>query len=716
MKRRPTKSTPFKHTRRAALARATRSLKAALSSKRQLLAGLSCLALMVIVFGAWRVRESARRQLDEDRKNLGSQGEIPFEKKIRAPLRRGEVTFRQSTATVRAVARFGDSYFAATGGGLLEMSAEGNPLRHYTVLEGLPESDLTCLAVFKSKLYAGTRTKGLVAFDGERFESYRWTDRDAQAVNALVEDGGRLLVGTFAGGLIEFDGVRFRELKAGAEKQRVLQVTFVAKYGTRLYAGTFSDGLWVEEAGRWRHFTLADGLQSNRIVGVVEQGGAVFVASDFALTTTPRDGLLRESTQAGQTLFHSVATWPSLSGVARYGDNVLACLDDGELFAFSPASKPSGQARVSEVAWERPFGFAECRLAVVEDEVWLLGNRGIRRAARREGAHAEASLSRLSLRSFGEAEQTQAPSSNAVSALALDAGGRLWAGSFRDGLDVFAPDGKRLAHVESEAAREINALVPDADSSGMLVATTQGLLRFNQALRAEQLTTADGLLSNSVSHAAILRATRSNTDTNEAKNDARPNTLLLATSRGLSLFEHGRWRGLTTVQGLPSNSVYALFASERTVYAGTLGGLAEVEAGRVVRVFKDSNSSLTHNWVTGISGAGGRIFAGTYGGGVFELMPSGELHDFSTEIGKQFVNPNAMWGDGERLYVGTLDGAWVLDVRSRKWTHLKDELPSAVVLSITGDARHTYFGTTSGLARIETTFWNNPPKDVSNGR
>ncbi len=680
-------------------------------SKRRLLAALSCLVLLATLFGAWRVRENARGQLALEREAQARRDEIPFEKNARAPLRRRDITFRQSTAASRDIARFGDSYFIATDGGLLERSTLGKLLRHYTVLDGLPESDLTCLAVFKSKLYIGTRTKGLVRFDGENFESFRWTDRDAQAVTALREDGAHLLVGTFNGGLISFDGARFTELKAGgAERQRLLQITFIEREATRLYAGTFNDGLWIEEAGRWRHFTSADGLGSNRIVGVTEREGDLFVASDFALAFAPGDSssLFAESTGAGQTVFQTLATWPTLASLVRQGEEVLACLDDGELRALSPATTPraGSTARASDVSWEKPPDLSECRLRVVDGNVWLLSNRGVMRAVKREGAELAMESRQLSLMRFGETEPSPELSSNAVSALALDADGKLWAGSFRNGLDIFTPEGKRHAHVSTEAAREINALVPDAKSKAMLVATSGGLLRFDSTLRSQRLTTADGLLSNSITHAAFVRTSLANPNEGHSRAAARPETLYLATSRGLSVSEGGRWRGLTTVQGLPGNSIYAVLTGEQSTYVGTLGGLAQIESGRVARVFNDTNSNLTHNWVTAICRAGERLFIGTYGGGVFELMPSGELRGFTRETGRQFVNPNAMCWDGERLLVGTLDGAWTLNVRSQKWTHLQDELPSSVVLSIACDERQTYFGTTAGLARIEPSFWN----------
>jgi ligand-binding sensor domain-containing protein len=70
------------------------------------------------------------------------------------------------------------------------------------------------------------------------------------------------------------------------------------------------------------------------------------------------------------------------------------------------------------------------------------------------------------------------------------------------------------------------------------------------------------------------------------------------------------------------------------------------------------------------------------------------------------VNPNAMWSDGKRLYVGTLDGALLFDQQSQTWTAIKAELPSLTVLSITGDERYVYFGTTNGIARIERSYWD----------
>ena len=57
------------------------------------------------------------------------------------------------------------------------------------------------------------------------------------------------------------------------------------------------------------------------------------------------------------------------------------------------------------------------------------------------------------------------------------------------------------------------------------------------------------------------------------------------------------------------------------------------------------------------------------------------------------------------VYVGTLDGALIFDLHSQKWTRLQAELPARTVLSISGDERFVYFGTTSGIARVARSYW-----------
>lgn len=681
-----------------ALQKFTGRLRAAFHARHKLL--LVCLAglcLLALLSGAMWVREQARRRLAQERARLAGQDFIPFEKSARTPLARTELKFWQNTENTRAVVRFQDSYFAATDGGMVQLSTDGRVLRHYTVLDGLTESDLVSLAVFDSRLFIGTASRGLLSFDGEHFEHYRWPDRQPQAITAMLADGGRLLIGTFGGGLIEFDGRRFTELKAGADGTRLLAVNCLFKDRSRLYVGTFNDGLWLLEAGRWLHFRTADGLASNRVVGVATKGENVFVASDFGLVAATSAGL-SEAAPSGQRRFRTLATLPSLSSLISYGGLLIAVKDNGELLSLDGEAAARGSLPVRNLGWPQPGELSGSRLISADDRLWLLCSRGIWQTQRDAFSQTPA---RLSLTRFGDAGERPALASNVISALALDAVGNFWAGNFRRGIDVLSGEGKQIAHLESEAVREVNFLLPEAGAeSAVLAATSQGVVRFAERFSSTSLNRADGLPSNSITHLSL--AERGDSSATGAK---RASALVVATGRGLSLDgQQGGRRALTTVQGLPSDQIYTTLFFKGSLYVGTLGGLAQVESGRVVRVFKDSNSKLTHNWVTGLCAAGARLFIGTYGGGVFELAASNELHGFAREIGAPVVNPNAMWSDGEMLFVGTLDGAWVFDLRAQKWTHLKDELPARTVLSITGDAKHVYFGTTNGIARVAKSY------------
>jgi len=661
---------------------------------------LTVLTLTVSCIALWRIHDLVKLRLEEEQAILARQNIVPFERKLYSSLASKDLTVWQGFRDSRALARFKDSYFVATDGGLIELALSGKLLRHYTVLDGLPESELLSLASLGSRLFIGTRTQGLVAFDGERFESYRWPDRAPQAITVLLEEADRLLIGTMAGGLIEFDGRQFREIKVGPDHKQLIGINYLVRKNERLFVGTFADGLWVEQGARWSHYTVLDGLLSNRVVGVAANRENVFIASDYGLTVAPFSSLSAQTDQASAKPFRPVAILPSLSSLIELGSSILLCKDNGESFSLS-ANGDSLRQPLNPLAWHRPESVAGCRLTVLDREVWLLSNQGIQHASR-DAFDSPSKMRFLPLSPFGQPDANQILTTNLISALTMDTQGRLWAGSFRNGIDVLTSGGKKFAHLESDEVREINFLAEDREAKTMLVATSQGLLRFGPDLRAiNRWSTSDGLLSNSILQVAQSTA-------NAAPGDKAPapkNILVCATSKGLSVGVPGKLRGLTTVQGLPSNSLYTVLPEGRNIYAGTLGGLALIEDGRVVRVFNDTNSNLTHNWVTALCKAGSRLFAGTYGGGVFELTAAGELRSFAQEAGRSVVNPNAMWTDGARLYAGTLDGVWIFDLRSQKWTHVTEELPSRTVLSITGDERYIYFGTASGIARIARDYW-----------
>jgi len=603
---------------------------------------VSAIVLSFAAFQIFSIYNSARKTLADERARLLDRNRVAFEKKILTPHLSNKIKILQNANETRDFVKFKDSYFAATGGGLMQFDENGKREKHFTVLDGLPESDLTALAVFRDKLFIGTRTKNLVTFDGEQFEKYVFNERKIQAITSFIEFDTKLFIGTFDGGLISFDGAEFVEIKA------IKAINYLFKTDEKLYVGTFDNGLWIYEKDVWTQMTKTAGLPSNRVVGVAVKDKNLYVATDFGLA------ILEENR------FRTLAVLPSLSSLILHENQLFLTKTDGKIFTFD--------TKLEE--FSAKGNLQNSRLTTIGENIFLLSNQGI------------FAINGVKIKPFGDAEN-ESLTDNFVSALAFDQRENLWIGTFRRGIDIFSTDNKKIKHLESEQMREINFL--QADENTVFAATSTGLLNIKNDFSTVNLTNKENLPSNSITHFSAD---------------------FIATGKGLAFRENGKFRVLTAVQDLPNNAVYCVLQNGEKLYAGTLGGLAEITENKVVRVFKDSNSNLTTNWVTALVHANERLFIGTYGGGVFELLPSGEIRSFETETGKFTVNPNAIFADNERLYIGTLAGVKILNLQTQTWQNVKNFLPSETVLSITGDSENIYFGTTNGVAQIEKSYFH----------
>lgn len=604
--------------------------------KKSTMLAILTLILCVAGFQIYRIYQDAESKLAKERSRLKEQNIVTFEIVRLTPHSQNFVQIVQNTSDTRDLMGFQDSYFAATDGGLLQLSQEGKLIKHWTVLDGLPESDLTSLVVFDAKLFIGTRTKGIVTFDGENFVQFRFTECETQAITTFLNDDGKLLVGTFNGGLLEFDSRVFREVKA--ENQTLKTINFLAKENATLFVGTFNNGLWIYENDIWRHFTTIEGLPSNRIVGVVKNGENLLVATDFGLSVLEDDK------------FRIIKILPMISSLETYNDQIYLSTENGEFFIFDKQLKEVRQTANVE----------KSRLIRMDNQLFLLTDHGIFR----------------DFKPFPQTDNNDL-ANNFVTSIAFDKNGNLWVGTFRRGIDVFTAEGKKIKHIEDDNIREINYL--QLQNNKILAATSKGLWKFKPNFSTENIS------KGSISHFSI---------------DA------IATNKGLKIGE----KLFTNVNGLPSNSTYTTLQIGKKLYVGTLGGLAELQQNKVVKTFTDANSKLTNNWITSLCLANERLFIGTYGGGVLELMPSGELHDFSNEIGKFVVNPNAIFSDNERLYVGTLNGVKVLNFQTNKWLTIKDILPSESVFSINKNNGSIYLATTSGIAKVDKSYFDEVEK------
>lgn len=606
--------------------------------RRYIFNKVTILILLTLGFGVagiqiYRIYQDTQTKLAQSRSLQIEQNKIAVEKIRLIPHLTKKVEIIQNTSQIHDLIYFQDSYFAATSGGLLQLSNDGKVIKHFTVLDGLPESDLTSLAIFEAKLFIGTRTKGLVAYDGENLIGFNFPEREIQAVTNFQNSNGKLLIGTFNGGLLEFNGKDFTELKA--ENQTIRSITFLKEENASLYVGTFDNGLFILQNGVWKRFSTIDGLPSNRIIGIEKQNENLLVATDFGLSILENEK------------FRTIKILPMLSSLLKFQDQIYLTKENGEVFTFTN--------QIND--FKKNKDLEKSHLAISNNKLFLLSNHGIYH----------------DFKPFSQTENSSL-TDNFVSAISFDQNDNLWAGTFRNGIDIFSESGKKIKHIETDNIKDINSL--QLTNNNITAATSKGLWRFEKANFTEK-TLAQGAITHFSADA-------------------------IATSKGLQIGD----KFLTNINGLPSSSTYTVLQTGNKIYLGTLGGLAEIKQNKVVKTFTDANSKLTNNWITALCLVNERLFIGTYGGGILKLLPSGELHSFADETGNFVVNPNAIFSDGERLFVGTLVGVKILNLTTNKWSTIKDILPAEAVFAISQIKGNLYFATTNGIAKVNKSYFD----------
>lgn len=623
--------------------------------------------------------DSARVQVDE--------------RSLRAPSSDG-LTLYLNAADVRAVAGFEGVRYLATSGGLIALDDAGDVKRRYTTLDGLPDNDLTALAVFRNRLFVGTGNAGIVAFDSTAFTGYTFTKPKATHVTVLEPTETELLIGTLDGGLFEYNGERFSRRVNSATGADFSRVTSVLPVESRLYIGTQDSGLFIWREAHIEHLATNDGLPSPHVSALAEltSKGVVAVATDFGVVA------LNDANE-----FKPISNRPNVTSLAVSGGHLWAGLFGGGITdlnrdqAGRAANNAEGRSNLSEVSGIP--NSVPSMVSLSEGKLWVLTSEG--------GFARDEQATHPAFESMGsQLARDRVLTTGHITSLARDDAGRLWIGYFDRGIDVVLPDtAERASHVEDDRVREINHLTFDENEVRMLAATSRGLVVFGSGLKQTVMTREQGGLINDsvaqISFADVGSPLLASTDRTGVPT-SRGRTMVLVTAGGLTEVTGGRARSITAFHGLASNHLYTSAAIGSRLFVGSLAGLVELEGLRVVRTYKTSNSRLSHDWVTALAEAEGTLYVGTNGGGVDALLPTGEWVNSAGELGKFEVNQNAMHYDGDRLYVGTSDrGLLVYNTRDRRWTRISAGLASQNVTAITSDDRFVYVGTLNGLVRIE---------------
>jgi ligand-binding sensor domain-containing protein len=190
--------------------------------------------------------------------------------------------------------------------------------------------------------------------------------------------------------------------------------------------------------------------------------------------------------------------------------------------------------------------------------------------------------------------------------------------------------------------------------SAQLLAATPDMPRF----RWENFTVASGLPDNHV-YCVLVDGNR----------------IWAGTENGLALLEGGKWRVFTTADGLAHRAVLSLALDQRTgdLWAGTMGGLSRVSAGRI-DTFNQLNSGLSNDVVYGVTVQDDYLWAATAAGasrlntrtGQWSLFnerntPMYEIWTYNVTAGADKVYL-AVWGGGVLEY----------DLTTQRWKDYND--------------------------------------------
>jgi ligand-binding sensor domain-containing protein len=566
-----------------------------------------------------------------------------------------------SPAVFLQAARFEDHLYIAGPAGLLEYTPEGALLHQYAVGRELPGSPLIALATGvladarEPELVVATANDGLLAFNGRSFRQILPASSDAHAITAiLLAPSGHLLLGTKKRGVLLYDGKKISVLHPTLD---AVYVTSLAGNEADLWVGTLNSGVLHFHAGATEDFSEAQGVPDPQVQSLAISGDTTYAGTATGVAVF-NNGRFSHVLASGVMATALLAT-PTQLYVGSEDQGVILIPLEGR--RPNPNQAPS--AELSEV--HQLFASGDAVFAVARDGLY-----------------------RMNPRAFGwqrvlETASTVLTDRN-VSALAADSTGRLWVGYFDRGLDLLSAD-SRVTHIEDEHVFCVNRILPDAKTSTIDVATANGLVRFDNSGREQQvLTRVDGLIADHVTDVAAYR-----------------NGLALATPAGLTFLDASGARSMYAFHGLVNNHVYALGVSGDDLMAGTLGGLSVLNKGDVTANYTTASSNLKHNWITAVVPVGSEWMVGTYGAGILGLDRYGHFHSFETGSGQFEVNPNAMLVTPSYVLAGTLgQGLYLYDRQSARWTAIREGLPSSNVTALAAANGYIYVGTDNGLVRI----------------
>ena len=420
--------------------------------------------------------------------------------------------------------------YVAGPAGLFEFDGQGQPGRDFRVGRELPPAPLLRVAPAmladsrEPELVIATDGAGILAFNGSGFRQILPEDRDLRHVTAILPTAsGHLLIGTPKRGLLLYDGQRLTPFHPTLKQ---LHITELAGSESDLWIGTLDRGVAHWHGGSAQWFDEANGLPDARVYAIAVAGSRAYVGGPAGIAEFESGQLVR--TLAPGTFVRALLIQEKTVLAGTMDDGVLEIPIEHQTRDHRELSAPGELAGVEQL-----FTSGEWLYAVTESAVYA--------------RQATGGWKRVLQPSGGLLTDRN------VSALAVDATGRLWVGYFDRGLDIVEGSRPHARHVEDDHVFCVNRIRPNVLRGATAVATANGLVLFDaQGNRKQVIGKAEGLIADHVTDIAPYR-----------------DGIVVATPAGLTFMDSAGMRSLYAFHGLVNNHVYTVATNGPRLLAGT---------------------------------------------------------------------------------------------------------------------------------------------------
>jgi len=494
-------------------------------------------------------------------------------------------------------------------------------VRTWQTDDGLPQNSVYSIAqTGGGYLWVGTG-EGLARFDGMQFTGLGEKappELQHGLITALCTDrDGSLWIGCDGYGVVHFkDGVYTRFSEADSLVSNHIRCLLLGADGT-LWIGS-EGGLTRYKEERFKNFAEKDNLAANSVRGLCEdQEGNLRIATLRGLNILDKAGIIhtfniRLGTRANALKFVCADRQGRIWTGANEGINCV----EGQTIRTYGMSDGLPDAIVLTAHEDR------------KGQLWIGTTHGVARMVqgrfvpwqKREGA-------------FGDQVYT----------FFEDREGNLWAGG-QDGLYCLDP-ARFTAYTTRDGLARNNVMSVCEDTGGTVwIGTWEGGLSRLKDNRITEVGTIPGLKDGKVlglcegrdgclwvglDHAGGVVRLKDNSQTQFVRSSGpfegavrviredRAGALWFGTSRGMSVFQAGRFHAYTTADGLAGNDIWALCEEPSgAMWIGTGGGLSRWEGGKFSRVVEAGAPGTS--WVNALYlDSDDALWVGTRGAGLY---------------------------------------------------------------------------------------------------